>query len=226
MSNGSSRASSSRGITVAGQFRWWIITIPKADWEPVLVPGTDYIKGQEEIGASGYHHWQLVCYTGRKKTFNGLKSLFPNSAHIEPTQSAGANEYVWKDDTSVPGTRFEFGSKPMRRNRLADWAEVLQGAVDGDWSKVPPDVYIRCYSNLKKIHVDNLRPVVVEKQCFVYWGRSGAGKSRRAWEEATFDAYPKDPATKWWCGYSGHRNVVLDEFRGQIGISHLLRYKS
>jgi len=58
----------------------------------------------------------------------------------------------------------------------------------------------------------------------VYWGRTGTGKSRRAWDEAGLDAYPKDPRTKFWCGYREHENVVIDEFRGGIDISHLLRW--
>jgi len=58
----------------------------------------------------------------------------------------------------------------------------------------------------------------------VYWGRSGTGKSRKAWEEAGFDAYPKDPNTKFWDGYQSQENVVIDEFRGKIDISHMLRW--
>lgn len=63
-----------------------------------------------------------------------------------------------------------------------------------------------------------------EKSTVVFWGPTGTGKSRRAWEEATFDAYPKGPTNIWWCGYRGQENVVIDEFRGQIGISHMLRW--
>lgn len=44
-------------------------------------------------------------------------------------------------------------------------------------------------------------------------------------------AYSKDPRTKWylicnlrWCGYKGQGNVVIDEFRGVIDISHILRW--
>lgn len=58
----------------------------------------------------------------------------------------------------------------------------------------------------------------------MFWGATGTGKSRRAWDEASFDAYPKGPTSIWWCGYNGQPNVVMDEFRGQIGISHLLRW--
>lgn len=69
-----------------------------------------------------------------------------------------------------------------------------------------------------------MAPVGQEKTVYVYWGRTGTGKSRRAWDEATLVAYPKDPCTKWWCGYRGQSTVVIDEFRGRIGIEHLLRW--
>jgi len=61
------------------------------------------------------------------------------------------------------------------------------------------------------------------RTCWVYWGRTGTGKSRRAWDEAGVDAYPKDPRTKFWCGYFGQANVIIDEFRGGIDVAHLLR---
>lgn len=69
-----------------------------------------------------------------------------------------------------------------------------------------------------------MSPEPMERSVTVYWGPTGSGKSRRAWEEATFDAYPKDPMTKFWDGYQGQENVVIDEYRGDISISHLLRW--
>lgn len=38
------------------------------------------------------------------------------------------------------------------------------------------------------------------------------------------DSYAKDPRTKWWCGYKGQQHVIIDEFRGAIDISHMLRW--
>jgi len=58
----------------------------------------------------------------------------------------------------------------------------------------------------------------------VYWGPTGTGKSRRAWQESGDDAYSKDPRTKFWCGYRCEENVIIDEFRGAIDISHILRW--
>jgi hypothetical protein len=58
----------------------------------------------------------------------------------------------------------------------------------------------------------------------VFWGLTGTGKSMRAWDEAGLMAYPKDPRTKFWCGYGSQEHVVIDEFRGGIDVSHMLRW--
>lgn len=69
-----------------------------------------------------------------------------------------------------------------------------------------------------------MAPVAVERTVHVFWGGTGLGKSRRAWDEAGLDAYPKDPRTKFWDGYRGQHHVVIDEFRGGIDVAHLLRW--
>lgn len=58
----------------------------------------------------------------------------------------------------------------------------------------------------------------------VYWGATGTGKTHRSWVESGLLAYPKDPNTKWWTGYTGQKHVIIDEFRGAINISHILRW--
>lgn len=72
--------------------------------------------------------------------------------------------------------------------------------------------------------MDYMEPVAEERVVCVFWGTTGTGKSRRAWSEAGMGAYPKAPTTKFWDGYRGQENVVIDEFRGSIEISHLLRW--
>jgi len=86
------------------------------------------------------------------------------------------------------------------------------------------DIFIRYYGNLTRIFADHATAQPIVRTCQVYWGPTGTGKSRRAWDEAGFTAYAKDPRTKWWCGYRGQENVVIDEFRGSIDIAHLLRW--
>lgn len=94
----------------------------------------------------------------------------------------------------------------------------------GDICSIPPDIRVQSYRTLRAISADYAQPVGMERTCFVFWGETGTGKSRRAWEEAGLEAYPKDPRTKFWCGYQGQEHVVIDEFRGGIDISHVLRW--
>ena len=207
------------------QGRYWLLTIPQHEFVPYLPPDLAYIKGQLEQGSeTGYLHWQVVVAFNNKVTLHKVKQVFGDGLHGQLTRSSAANDYVFKDDTAIEGTRFEMGKLKMKRNCAADWDAVVDSVKRGRFDEVPSDILVRNYGNLKKIHVDSLQPVACEKQVFVYWGATGTGKSKRAWEEATFDAYPKDPNSKFWDGYRGQESVVIDEFRGAISISHMLRW--
>lgn len=208
------------------QGRWWILTIKFSDWEvpPDLPPLVAYIHGQQEIGESGYHHWQLFVITTRKVSVIQIKSVFSDSTHAELTHSKAAEEYCLKDLTCVPGTRFELGIRPFQRNSDVDWERVWELAVSGSIMGIPASIRIRHYGTLRKIGADFASPSAIERRVFVYWGRTGTGKSRRAWEEGGPFAFSKDPRSKFWNGYRGQEHVIIDEFRGAIDISHFLRW--
>nr|BDF97675.1 replication-associated protein [Cressdnaviricota sp.] len=124
----------------------------------------------------------------------------------------------------VSNKRFELGNLPFRRGEPTDWDAVRRDAEAGNLSEIPSDVYVRCYNQLRRIGTDHLQPIGMERVISVFWGRTGTGKSRRAWGEAGLDGYPKDPLTKFWDGYQGQDCVVIDEFRGGISIAHVLRW--
>lgn len=208
----------------ARQARYFLLTIPHQDFLPYLPTGCSYIKGQLEQGSeTNYLHWQILVHFSAKVTAAKVKQVFGTSCHVEFSRSDAANDYVWKEDSRV-GHQFELGALPFKRNSQTDWDQVLESVKKGKFEEVPSDVLIRCYGNIKKIHVDSLTPTEQEKQVSVFWGTTGSGKSRRAWQEAGLQAYPKDPMSKFWDGYRGQEHVVIDEFRGAISISHILRW--
>lgn len=169
-------------------------------------------------------HWQVLASFPRKYGLAQVKRLLGvDGAHCEPTRSDAARAYVHKEETR-DGEPFEFGQLPIRRNDATDWARVKELAKAGELDLVPADVYVRYYRTLQCIAADNDSPIGVEKLVYVYYGATGTGKSRRAFEEAGDEVYTKDPCSKFWCGYRGQRYVVIDEFRGRIDISHLLRW--
>jgi len=53
-------------------------------------------------------------------------------------------------------------------------------------------------------------------EVIIYWGKTGTGKSKRAWYEATkefgIDEVHQGPVGKWWEGYNGQAAVILDDW--------------
>jgi len=84
---------------------------------------------------------------------------------------------------------------------------------------------IRYTNNILRCHSLFAKPlprVIVPAR--VFWGPTGTGKTHKAWQEAGEEAYIKSSSNKWWDGYMGQTKVIIDEFDGQIGITHLLRW--
>lgn len=192
-----------------------------------LPAGIVWAKGQQESGnASGYLHWQFVLATSKKTSLAGLKSLLGPSCrgiHAELSRSEYAAAYCCKEDTRVLGP-WEWGSKPIRRNSKVDWESVWCAAKSGDLDAIPASIRVVSYRTIRIIGSDFISPRPIEREIFVFWGRTQTGKSRRAWDEAGMDAYSKCPRSKFWDGYQGEKNIVVDEFRGGIDISHVLRW--
>lgn len=205
---------------------YWLLTIPFNDFQlfQQCPPGLVYCRGQQERGANGYHHWQILAVFSGQVRLPAVKRIFGRTCHAEPSRSDAADEYVWKEDTRVPDTQFELGVKPVRRNNAKDWDAVKLAAKEGRLDDLPADIFVQHYRTLRTISADYSKPVGLVRRVVVYWGPTGVGKSRRAWELAGVDAYPKDPNTKFWDGYRGHKTVVIDEFRGVINISNILRW--
>jgi hypothetical protein len=211
------------------QVRYWMLTIPESVWVPptVLPQGITYLKGQLECGeTTGYSHYQVVVVFNRSVRLGHVKNIFGGSGvHAEPTRSEAANDYVWKDETCIPDTRFELGSLPKSsKYTKPDWDLIKSLAKEGNYEEIRSDIMIRHWGNLTRIHGHFSKPGPIVREVSVFWGATGTGKSKRAWEEATFDAYPKIPTTKFWDGYRGHKNVVIDEFTGKVGIEHMLQW--
>jgi len=204
---------------------FWLLTIPRSDFtEPSALPdGLAWIRGQLERGEGGFEHWQIMVALSEKSSLRSVKRRFGNTCHGELSRSAAANDYVWKESSRI-GQQFEFGTKPIRRNSKTDWEACWKSATKGDLMAIPASIRLVSYRTLLAIAADHVKPTAIVRECFVYWGKTGTGKSRLAWQQAGMDAYPKDPRSKFWCGYQGEDHVVIDEFRGGIDLSHVYRW--
>jgi len=121
--------------------RFWLGTL--FDWTPLQsLPAAEsacvWLKGQEEIcPTTSRHHFQVLAGFSRAVRLPHVQRHV-GAGHWEATRSAAADDYVHKDDTAVPDTRFELGRKSFRRNNACDWAAVVESAKAGDLSLVLP----------------------------------------------------------------------------------------
>lgn len=186
--------------------------------------GIIWSKGQLEMCATTQRlHWQFIVCFAKKVRLRAVKTVLGQEVHAELSRSVAASEYCWKEDTSQ-GRRWEWGTLPFKRNSKRDWESIWNDAVRGDLTDIDPQIKVCHYNSLRKIAMDHMKGEAIEKEVKVFWGPTGVGKSRAAWLEAGLDAYPKIPTTKFWDGYQGQGNVVIDEFTGQIEITHMLRW--
>lgn len=85
-----------------------------------------------------------------------------------------------KEETRLEGP-WSFGKEPVNRQNKEDWDKVKKAAKEGDFDSIPSDIYVKYYSNLKKIRVDNLSVKNHEECRGVWiWGKPGTGKTTYA----------------------------------------------
>ena len=217
--------------TTRRQGIFWLLTVPAPNQvcgrmadQQELPEGIVWVCGQLEQGEqTDYQHYQICVAFSKKVSLAAVKRVFGTTCHAELSRSEAAAKYCTKEETRV-GQSFELGAKPFRRNAKIDWESVWSSAKSGDVESIPASVRVVSYRTIRAIGSDYSVAKAIDRRVDVFWGRTGTGKSRRAWDEAGVDAYAKDPRSKFWDGYQSQQFVIIDEFRGGIDVAHLLRW--
>ncbi len=179
-----------------------------------------YAVGQIERGSHVHLQFYLQC--AKKMTLDQMKRLVHKGAHWEIARGSVDQcvAYCCKEDTRVAGP-WELGeaSRAGQRNDLKRAAEmIMQGNALKEIAEECPSTFIRYHRGLQAFRNLTICSKPREfgrdgPEVWVFWGPSGTGKSRRAFERWP-DAYVKNTVGKWWDGYEGQETVIFDDFKG------------
>lgn len=196
------------------------------------IPDFRYCVGQAEIAPeTGRLHLQGYLEVNAKISMASLKSqLDEPTAHLERARGSGAeNDAYCTKDGRVAGP-WTFGEHLVQGSRtdLAEIAgRIAAGASMAEIAREHPGDYIRYHKGLLAYQqqvVGNV-PRTWKSTVHVIIGPTGVGKTRSVYDgnppESIFSL--DDPTGRWWDGYQGQENVLIDEFMGQIDYTYLLK---
>lgn len=173
----------------------------------------------------------------KQTTFKrALKLMGLVGAHIEQMKGTAseARDYCRKEASRKPGTTpcevGVFTKGQGQRNDLLGLTDAIKkGAPLQRLVEEFPQECLK-YPSGVKLHIsarEQKRKLTTNPIVRVYWGPTGTGKTRRAFQEAREKAgdnfFVKSiDSHQWWDGYQGQKHVIFDEFDGQIPITSLL----
>lgn len=200
---------------MAKQSKNWCFTLnnysPEEEEAVQNLKDVKYLVYGREIGASLTPHLQGTIVFQVPKRLTGVSKLIPR-AHLEQCRALWESIQYCKKEGNV----YEKGSPPMTQQQKGDierarWSDAVESAKKGRLEDIPPDMYARLYRTWKEIRKDHMEtPEDADGVTGVwFWGESGSGKSRAARAEFP-KAYFKN-ANKWWDGYQGQENVIIDD---------------
>lgn len=177
------------------------------------------IYGRETAPTTGTPHLQGYIYFPNARAKRGVERAIGGETRlwIEEARGDSLNNYDYstKDDASYfekgerPATAAEAGQAEKQR-----WEAARVAAMEGRYSDIPADMYIRYQSSFKRMRREDLPPPgdLEPNHSYGIWiyGPPRTGKSHMARTQYQ-PLYLKD-INKWWDGYDGQDNVLIDEF--------------
>ena len=203
-----------------------LLAILKGNVLPVRV---QFMVGQmEKCPTSSRRHLQVYVQWSTKVTLNIAKKLLGSTSHVEPAHGLPEENvtYCTKNDTRICGPwnlgSMKTGAMTKPESIMEMMAAVGDGGSDIHIADSFPRLWLIYWRSLVVYRSLKISPRNFKTKVFVYWGRTGVGKSRLAHLLAS------DPwiwtGTTWFDGYVGHRDVIMDDFRDEdLPIQTVLR---
>lgn len=193
--------------------RGWIFV-----WHNYTDNDLDYIKnlkyeylnfGKETCPNTGTAHLQGYIYYKNEKSFTKVRKEF-KFHHVEKAKGNLQQIIIYN---SKERDFYEFGTQP-RQGKRTDLDNIKNVVLEtGKMREVV--LHATSYQSIKmaeqilKYHEKKRQWKPIIKW---YWGPTGTGKSRTAYEEMP-ECYTTLSTGKWWDGYDAHEDILIDDMR-------------
>lgn len=199
--------------------RGWVLTLNNysdIEYETIkqyFEEQCDYAIIAKEVGEQGTKHLQMHAEFVNMKSLKQLKELC-RRIHAEKRQGSKqqASEYCKKD-----GNYYEIGKLKDSKGKRSDLDKVRSMVADGK----PMGEIIEVCSNYQAIRFAETLKKYKQKgrdwKTEVHWfyGPTGTGKTKTAFEMSKPDnRWISLDSLKWWDGYDGQEDIIIDDFRG------------
>lgn len=196
--------------------RGWTFTVNNYTSEDeaavhVLSQEAKYIVVGKEVGENGTPHYQGYVFFANPRVFNVIKKLLPR-AHIEvakgnPEQNRtyctkGGDILIEQGEVPKAGRRTDIEQIRDFVKEKPKMREVVNEATSLQAIKVA-EVWLKYHE----------KPRTWKPEVKWYYGSTGSGKTKSAREWLGEDIYTCMSTSKWFEGYDGHENVLIDDFR-------------
>lgn len=175
--------------------------------------------GREECPDTNKKHLQAYIYFKNAKSFSSVQKLL-KPRHVEAAKGSAADNinYCSKD-----GDFIELGERPKQGSRN-DINNIRESIQQGNYTM--RDI-VSSATSFQSIRIAEVNMKYFEPrrdwEPEVYWfyGASGTGKTRKAYEMCE-DPYVCMATNKWWEGYDGHEDVIIDDYRRDFSTFSIL----
>lgn len=177
--------------------------------------------GKEIAPETGTPHLQGYLFLVNPRGMSGVKKIVGDRAHLEPAKGSPDQNVKY---CSKEGDFWSSGEVPKQGKRT-DLSKVRDQVLKEGVTMLEIAENTTSYQSLRfaeGLQKYKRAPPQREKDVRWYFGPTGTGKSRLAFEEAGDDVWISNRDGKWYDGYWGQKVAIFDDLRGDFCPFHTL----